>query len=275
MDNDQAHGAELPRSGFRTVPGTRIRGYYFHTPSAVTCETPVIVSVHGVSRNAAEHMFRLRPMAERCGAAIVAPYFPAADYRGYQQLLCRNGERADLALLDMIDDFSRATGIDTGRFLLAGFSGGGQFVHRFAMFHADRVERCIAIAAGWYTWPDEDRPYPLGVGLDGFSGHLQLHPQWRDVPIHLLVGSRDDGPEVNLNSDPAIVALQGHGRHQRACRWSRAMQRYRNRTGGAPVTLETIAHFGHDFGKAVERHGLDQRLAEILGLAPAEEALCA
>lgn len=262
-------------SGFRSVPGKPERQYLYHLPASRSGDTPVIVTVHGISRNAAEHMMRLREMAESTGAAIIAPYFSHREYRGYQQLECRTGARADLALRDMLSDFSEFSGIGTNRIKLAGFSGGGQFAHRFAMFHADRVETCVCIAAGWYSWPDRDTPYPLGLGQGRKLAGTPLHPGWEQVPIHVLVGSRDNAPETNLNMNPEIVALQGRGRHIRARRWVKAMRGYRSSPGSAPVTLEIIPHFGHDFGKAVARHNLDGRLALAFGLIGKEEKCCA
>ena len=41
--------------------------------------------------------------------------------------------RFDLLLLAMVDEVERKYGIDARRFCLFGFSGGGQFVHRFYM----------------------------------------------------------------------------------------------------------------------------------------------
>ena len=150
--------AKLPessaQSGLRTIDAGVPCRYYYHAPADVRPDSPVIVSVHGISLNAAEHMVRMRAVADTLGAVVIAPWFDRAQFRGYQRLLCHDGQtRADLALLAMLDDAADSLGVDVSRFHLTGFSGGGQFAHRFAAFHADRVTACVTSAAGWYTFP--------------------------------------------------------------------------------------------------------------------------
>ena len=48
------------------------------------------------------------------------------------------------------------------RFLLHGFSGGGQFVHRFGYLHADRLAGLSIGAPGRITYLDPDRPWWIG-----------------------------------------------------------------------------------------------------------------
>lgn len=255
------------QSGFHSFGDPVVRRYYYHVPARITHDSPVIVSVHGISLNAAEHMVRMRDVADRLGAVIIAPWFDRKQYRGYQTLLCRDGEtRADLALIDMLDDVARRFGVDTSRIYLSGFSGGGQFAHRFALFHADRVNACVTCAAGWYTYPDEQRPYPLGIA-DGSAPHdLRPHPHADRVPMHVLVGSRDDRVEPSLNMDDDVVAQQGIGRVTRARAWVETMQQHRAAHGGAPVTLSLLDRLGHDFSKAVDRNGLDALIVRCFGL---------
>ena len=52
---------------------------------------------------------------------------------------------------------------DFGRVDLVGFSGGAQFAHRFAMLYPGCVRRVVVAAAGWYTYIDPSRPFPLAA----------------------------------------------------------------------------------------------------------------
>jgi len=271
MFHDPGLKAERGNSGYRSFGEVAPRQYYYFAPAVTGPETPVVVSVHGISLNAAEHMARMRTMAERLGAAVIAPWFSREHYRGYQKLLCRDGAtRADRALIDILDDFAQRHGIDTSRVYLAGFSGGGQFAHRFALFHADRVAACATCAAGWYTFPDRQAPYPLGLragtGPDGLAPHADASL----VPMHVIVGDRDDLPEPSLNMTPQVVAMQGVGRVTRARAWHEAMKAER-RTGGAEVSLTILPRLGHDFGKAMERHALDRIIFEKFAIGRARE----
>jgi poly(3-hydroxybutyrate) depolymerase len=47
--------------------------------------------------------------------------------------------RSDLALIDILADVRRRSGIRTPKIHITGFSGGAQFAHRFAFYHADVV----------------------------------------------------------------------------------------------------------------------------------------
>ncbi|MEZ5743182.1 MAG: PHB depolymerase family esterase [Sphingomonadaceae bacterium] len=259
-------------SGYRSFGEGTPRQYYYFVPANAGPETPVVVSVHGISLNAAEHMVRMRVMAERTGAAVIAPWFSRQHYRGYQKLLCRDGEtRADLALIDILDDFARRHGIDSSKVFVSGFSGGGQFAHRFALFHADRVAACATCAAGWYTFPDCEVAYPLGTEAGSGPEALSPHPDAGKVPMHILVGSRDDVAEPSLNMTPEVVAMQGVGRVTRAKAWHAAMTAQRGGKGGE-VSLTILPKLGHDFGKAMERHALDRIVFEKFALRRVEEA---
>jgi pimeloyl-ACP methyl ester carboxylesterase len=232
----------------------------------------VIVSVHGISLNAAEHMVRMRTAADKVGAVIIAPWFDRVHFRGYQRLLCQDGQtRADLALIAMLEDAAATLGVEVERCYLSGFSGGGQFAHRFAAFHADRVAGCVTSAAGWYTFPDFERPYPQGLAPGSGPAGLELHPAARQVPMHVLVGSLDDRPEPSLNMSKIIVAQQGSGRVTRARRWVEAMQLDRIRHGGAPVTITVLENLGHDFSKAVDCNALDTLIVARFGLQATKE----
>ncbi|WP_284123978.1 PHB depolymerase family esterase [Parerythrobacter aestuarii] len=254
-------------SGFHSFGETVPRSYYYHVPATVRRDSPVIVSVHGISLNAAEHMVRMRSLAERLGAVVIAPWFDRTHYRGYQKLLCRDGEtRADLALIEILDDVTARFGVDTGSIFLAGFSGGGQFAHRFALLHADRVRSCVTCSAGWYTYPDPSAAYPFGTAAGSCPDGSSPHPDAHKVPIHVLVGSRDNHVEPSLNMDADVVSRQGVGRVTRARRWVKAMQQARSPIDGAPVTLLRVQQMKHDFSKAVDRNGLDALIMERFGL---------
>lgn len=71
--------------------------------------------------------------------------------------------RYDSVLLDMIDCVASEWGsIDTRTFAIVGFSGGGQFVHRFFYLYPERVH-AVSIGAPGRATPLIDAPWPEGI----------------------------------------------------------------------------------------------------------------
>jgi pimeloyl-ACP methyl ester carboxylesterase len=234
-----------------------------HRPEALAPQAPLLVCVHGYTRQPLDHLQAFAPAAAAAGFALLLPLFrDSGAHRMYQQLLHpRRGTRSDLALLEAVDRLAESNQIDGRRIHLFGYSGGAQYVHRLAMLHPQRVASLGIGAAGWYTWPDWARPWPQGLeaapatlapGLD-FDAFLRL-------PMALWVGERDNAPDTYLRDDPALNALQGSHRLERASRWAAAVRQQAAQRGiAARVTLDTLPHAGHDFLACHRKAGLADR----------------
>lgn len=156
---------------YQAIPGSPVREYFVYVPHHADAHSPVIVLVHGIARNAVEHVFRFRGEADRSGAILIAPHFAKDAYSQYQQVVDpRSGIRADLALFDVLDAVASQTGVSLERIHLFGFSGGAQFAHRFMMLHPERVAAVAIAAAGWYTLPAPSLQYPYGIGTHPLPG---------------------------------------------------------------------------------------------------------
>ena len=135
--------------------------YFVYLPQKCSGYTSQFVSVHGVSRNAREHAERFSPLAEEYGVVLVAPLFSRRHFCDYQRLGREGGgRRADHAIQQITREIEYLTGADSSKISMFGFSGGGQFAHRYAMAYPDRVRQLVIGAAGWYTYPDDSRKYP-------------------------------------------------------------------------------------------------------------------
>jgi poly(3-hydroxybutyrate) depolymerase len=217
---------------------------------------PLVISVHGVTRQPLEHAQVFAPLARARGWALLLPVFDEEVHGSYQQLVHpRRGTRSDLALLALVERLARRHGLQAGGFGLFGYSGGAQFAHRFAMLHADRLGALALGAAGWYTWPDRQRPYPLGwqdaeqrLGAPDLECFLRL-------PMRLWVGERDDEPDRHFRDEPELSAWQGDGRRVRAERWAEAVQAAASQRGltQAPA-VHVVPRAGHSF-TACQRRG--------------------
>lgn len=231
---------------FATAPGKPLREYYYYIPASAGPGSELLVLVHGITRNAAEYISRFRDAADAHGLILVAPLFTKRRFGQYQQVVAgRRRIRADLALFDILDEIGRMTGADTSRVHLFGYSGGAQFVHRFAMFHPARCASISVAAAGWYTMPDDRLDYPLGMAGMGFDKRAFLA-----IDRLVLVGEEDLARDESLRTSAELDTLQGPTRVARAHAWADAMaaEAGRVRGGGGRAFFEIIPGAGHAFG---------------------------
>ena len=211
----------------RVLPYGSKAHYFLYVPKSAGAHPPLFVTVHGISRNAKEHATLFAPFAEKYGVVVLAPHFPEPAYHDYQRLVHREGtQRADEVLNDLIDETGKLTGAQTDRFYLFGYSGGGQFTHRYAMLHPDRIRAYAVGAAGWYTFPDPKRSYPRGIKPGpAVPVGLHLNPQrFLAIPATVFVGERDVHPGTALRKTDKVNRQQGTSRFERGERWVEAMR---------------------------------------------------
>jgi len=251
--------------------------YHLLLPRERHPQDRVLVSVHGVSRNAEEHIELLRPLAERYGVLLVAPVFAADRFRDFQRLGRKGrGPRADLALIRVLNELNISTGWDTSKIDMFGFSGGAQFAHRFALAHPQRVRRLALGAAGWYTMPDDTVPYPYGTGeVPGLDAVRLNAVAAARLPTLLLVGERDDrDDDEELNRSQIVCGSQGGNRLRRAHSWARAMNSFAAGRGELEqVSLVTLPGVAHSFRDAVIEGGLAAHVFSHCYAAPAPTRL--
>ncbi|MGX6449588.1 hypothetical protein ACVU7I_16225 [Patulibacter sp. S7RM1-6] len=159
----------------------------------------LMVFVHGTLRRVDHYLDRFAALADAHRAIVMAPLFPAGigdpnDVHDYKFLLHR-GTRFDELLLAMIDEVGQRWNVATERMLLHGFSGGGQFAHRFLFLHPDRLDAVSVGAPGRVTLPSSadgwwrglaDVRERLGVDVDPAAVSR--------VPTQLVIGGDDDDP---------------------------------------------------------------------------------
>ncbi len=241
--------------------------YYLCLPLSLRTDAPVLVCVHGISRNAEEHMRHLAPLAQQRGVVVVAPLFPQAEFPDYQRLgRTGHGRRADFALHEILAELRRSAGVAVDRIYLFGHSGGAQFVHRYVMANPAEVARFVVSAAGWYTYPDPDQPFPLGIGPSPLLPDLHLDPDtFLRVAGCVLVGEGDTRRGRSLRTAPLVDAKQGRTRIERALRWAEAMNREAARRGlPPPVDLHVLPQAGHRFADVATRGGAPERVFDCL-----------
>lgn len=242
--------------------GRRALECWIARPAAPRPDAPPLVAIHGISRGARVQAEIFATSAAAAGRTVIAPLFDDARWRGYQRVIqCRS----DRALLALLDELGAEGLVAPGRFDLAGYSGGAQFAHRFAMLYPHRLRRLSVCAAGWWTMPgDAEFPYGLSgvwgrrlaAGLDRFLA----------LDIRVSVGAADDSPDEAMRSTPALNAAQGGDRVSRARAWVAALNAEAARRGlPAPrLSLSLLPKAGHDFAACAAAGLIDLTLSDTL-----------
>ena len=210
----------------------------------------VCVYVHGTYRDAAFYRDQLTDFAARNQVLLVCPLFPAGliepqDVENYK-LLRYQDIRYDQILLGMLDEISGRYAVNVDRFMLGGFSGGAQFAHRFAYFHAERLSALSLAAPGRVTLLDESLDWWSGVrDAEQLVGRALDIAALRALPIQLLVGENDDDDITIAEGDPWWTPganLAGATRRERLDSLYRQYQRL-----GCKAALEVIEGCGHEW----------------------------
>ncbi len=246
-------------------------------PRSAAKPTRALVSVHGIARNAMEHALLFATEAERTGTAIVAPMFSERRFRGYQTLRKRRHHLApEQAFERMLEELAQLSGLELQQLSLFGYSGGGQFAHRFAMFRPERVAQLTVGAAGWYTFPDPDIAYPQGIA--DVSARLPAIDlgAFLQIPVQVLVGDADLQRDEALNKKPEIDQRQGLTRVERGQRWVEALQQAARLRGmSARASFRLLPGVAHSFSDAVVQCAMDRAVFDFhfggeAGAAPTE-----
>lgn len=211
---------------------------------------PLLVAVHGSDRKPEALRELCTPLAERTGAVVLAPLFPIGstapdDEPGYKFGLFR-GLRYDQALLAMVEDAAARVPIDTRRFALAGFSGGGQFALRFLLLQPHRLHAVSIGAPGYVTLVDEALPWWTGIGdFAAVFGHPPDLAAMRRVAVHLVIGAEDTETEVIRLPEGHPLWVPGADR-QGATRIARIEALADSlRAQGIAATLDVVPGVGH------------------------------
>lgn len=171
------------------------RNYYTLPKDAIL---NLIVLIHGSGRNPYTLRREFAEFAEKHGCALLAPLFPVGlidpqDTTNYK-LLKYKDIRYDEVLLAMIEEaHARYARIDTSQFYLYGYSGGGQFAHRFAYRHPRRIRALACGAPGTQTLLDWTQDFPDGVKNweDVFGSPALDLDAIMKIPTMFIAGDQD------------------------------------------------------------------------------------
>lgn len=185
---------------------------WYYLPKAATADTPVVIVMHGVNRDADRYRDDWLPHARKHGFILVAPEFSKAAFPGDEgYALGQESAGAAFTFIEPVFDAVKAgTGNASERYYLYGHSAGAQFVHRFVFFNPQaRVAKAVAANAGWWTLPSVEVEFPYGlkgarVGTISPEALVQL-------PLVVLLGTEDtDTKHKHLRRTPEAMAQGEH-----------------------------------------------------------------
>jgi len=184
-------------------------GLYIPRGGAELEHAELLVVVHGSDRRAQLDRDTWASFGEERNLVIMAPLFPVGidgpdDLDGYKNIE-NAGVRYDLALFGMLDEIRLRWGFDTGRFHLAGHSGGGQFALRMLLLHAQRLSGVVISAPGRITLADPGSAWPRGTGdvAERFGIIIDSAAIAR-TPALLTIGPEDRGADdLAAQHDPS------------------------------------------------------------------------
>lgn len=225
---------------------------------------PPLMALHGISRDSDAVVNAFKTASSKYSRIIIVPYFDKKNWPVFQRITGKY--RPDLGLLAILGSLRQDNIIGNEAFDLFGFSGGAQLAHRFAMLFPEKVNELHLGAAGWYTFPDESLPYPLGIGPGGTTRknwHQLMSsglPGYLSRVLTVYVGDQDIHIDPSLRSDVFLNRVQGQNRLERAERYVECILQSQ-KAARVPITarLELLPNCGHDFtecchiGKLVDR----------------------
>jgi len=222
---------------------------------------PSVIAVHGIQREAAEMADLLVRVVDETGRTVVLPLFDRRHWRRFQLGACP--QRSDWALLRLLTALRSDGLIKPGPIDLSGYSGGGQFAHRFAWLYPHLVNRLCVAAPGWWTFADPSIAYPYGIGPGGapsISACLTANlRQFLDREIVVRVGALDTLRDDKLRVSPELDLQQGLTRVDRAQRWVEHVAAKRVAHGLMPeVDFRILPDCTHSFSDCVAQAGLDR-----------------
>lgn len=120
--------------------------YVLYVPPEVLTpgnDVQLVVAMHGTGRQFTQYRDAFAPFGRWNRCIVLCPLFPVGvrgdgDRNGFKRLI--DGDiRYDQVLLDMVSEVGERYGKRFEQFALFGYSGGGQYVNRFAYAHPERL----------------------------------------------------------------------------------------------------------------------------------------
>ena len=208
----------------------------------------LLVTLHGLNRNAAGYLAYSRALADRHGFLLVAPLFDRERFPTWRyqaggiaryanppesrplQVEPESRWTARL-LLDLIEAVRVQEGIPELPYYLMGHSAGAQLLSRFAAFVPNTARRIVIANPSTYVWPAREAHFPFGFGgLPETLGTNETIRRYLAQPLTIFLGSSDVVRDGTLNVTEAAMR-QGRNRYERGLQVFRAARDIARKNG--------------------------------------------
>ena len=204
---------------------------FYHVPVSYTASSKVVFALHGGSREAEGVRNNMIQKSIEYNFVLIAPKFSSQNFSlgdGYNLgNVYEDGDNPSTSTLNdeeewsfsiiepLFDSVVSSLSLIEEKYNLFGFSAGAQFVHRFIQFKPNaRFNKVVAGAAGWYTVPDNNIPFPYGLDNSILTNNNLSNLLSKD--LYIQVGALDNDPNsVGLRHNEYADA-QGLNRVTRA-----------------------------------------------------------
>ncbi len=182
---------------------------------------PLVIAMHGVTRNALQTRDNWLDLAEKHGLIVVAPFLDRERFptRLYQQGgVIGEPDRSKWlyqTIERLYDHLVAAKRAEAGGYILFGHSAGAQFVHRMVLALPEARYRLAVIGnAGFYTLPTDAGPaggFPFPYSLEGTPITETERAKALQRPMLVMLGDQDIDPNhYQLNNTKGAKAQGPH-----------------------------------------------------------------
>ena len=214
---------------------------YYHIPDGIDSQTPILMVLHGGSRNADDYRDAFIEKSNSLGFIVIAPEFSQASFPGGDSYNLGNifidGDNPTSGTLNPENEWSFSildplfshvkdlTNNTSQTYDVFGNSAGGQVAHRLLLFKPDSpINKIVACASGWYTFPNPDINFPYGLESSP-AENLQLG-QLFNKDFKIMIGSLDNDPNAPGLRHTEEAEIQGINRLDRAISFYHATKNY-------------------------------------------------
>lgn len=205
----------------------------------------LLVLIHSSGREPLSYIEAFRNFSDEKDMIILAPLFTEdctnPVWEGNYKFIIYNQYRFDEIVLKMIETISAIYHCEHEKFLMHGFSGGGQYVHRFFYLHPDRLRAVSIGAPGIITYLDEEKEWYEGIrDFKKIFGQVPDFESMKRVQVQLIIGENDTD-DTFLTGHDVYRERYGKNRYERLRRLKENYMQY-----GIAADFCVVSGVGHE-----------------------------
>ena len=206
---------------------------FYHIPDGDITTMPILMSLHGASRNGESYRDYWIQMANEHGFIVIAPEFSAANYPelgdNYNMSnIFDDGDNPSLetfndksewtfSTLDPLFDYVKVAASNIRETYNAwGHSGGAQFLHRFVTYLPNsKLDIAVCSNAGWYTVAENGVSFPYGIDNGQLPTTDLITAYSKKLIVHLGKNDTNSDSSTGIRRNDVVDAQQGIHRFER------------------------------------------------------------